>query len=444
MSLPSSTDTYFQGLLSQRLGPDRQIDEELVILITEDVAFQTLCKSYGSADESPDGIARRVLAKAQSLSLDETSPHPWAIWSAVLEDPRFDLVWKRALDELREPLPVIRHSPFERLLAFLSRLKKTGQTASVLPLLLGTAAATSAVWVVPLVHDKVFASESSSHSIDSLRETNVQLQQIHTDLTTIAAKLNTNIVESPAPTSINLDPVIETIQKQSETTRNGLQELEETSRHEVLALESLKQSNNLHLESLANSQEQTRAALGTDLSQLQTTLKSVDGHTNQTTAALTEYSSGAAPYINKTLAESHKEVSIMQRQQTDALALQDIFKKPAFTVDSMKQGASFLLQLRNSSFCLAFQVLQNNRDNVILRYKTINSCASVSAVNALSGSDHDSIRLSSTPRLVSTASGEGPMALYLSLEQARGMTLLPPSGKRSYIGIYTKADWTIR
>lgn len=439
MSVPTASDAYFRGLLSRRLGPDSLIDDELLLLIIEDRDFQSLCTIYSAAKQDAEGVAARVNAKAKLLHLgknEDGTPHNWAIWSAILDDPRFDLVWKRALDDLREPLPIVRHSLFERLLSFFTKLKKSTANASALPLLLFAIAATSAIWAVPVVWDLTRRShvfEPRQPAYPNLSDTNRQLAIMNANLKqlidAISACAQCKGSTPVQPTLQDLSPLIREMEKQRHSSIAGFGSIQDAIHENSKSVISLKESSDVDLKTLTNAEEGIKATLSPD-GELGKKLDLIEQDTKSTA---------------DTLAASQKTVGQIQKTQTDAIALRDTLREYKFTIDNLRTGAIFVLALERAHVCIAFQVIQIARYSVILRHKAIQDCQKTSSTNDIfTTEDHLSIRLNTTPRLISTAGGPGAMGLYLSLEQERDTSVIPPSGKRAFIGAYSKADWTIK
>jgi hypothetical protein len=141
---PQGSDLYFQGLLSKKLGSDKLLDEDLPGLIMDDPEFQVLLDSYANGEHgrvlveaawlklsSGGSVATVPAGMVQAKTADEWMRY--ALWATVLEDPRFDLVWKRAMEETKLPPVATRGSWLAAVLALLKSLQTMGAT-SALPL----------------------------------------------------------------------------------------------------------------------------------------------------------------------------------------------------------------------------------------------------------------------------------------------------------------------
>jgi hypothetical protein len=139
---PQGGDLYFQGLLSKKLGADQLLDEELPGLIVEDPEFQALLDSYANGDHgrilveatwlklcSGGSVTTMPAGTVQAKTADEWMRY--ALWATVLEDPRFDLVWKRAMEETKLPPVATRGSWLAAVLALLKNLQAAGATSSL-------------------------------------------------------------------------------------------------------------------------------------------------------------------------------------------------------------------------------------------------------------------------------------------------------------------------
>jgi hypothetical protein len=469
MVLPPARDLYFQGLLSQKLGADRLVDDELALLIVEDRDFAALCTEYSGGTGAGNGAAKRVAAKAKLLAIDgaDSEPqHRWAVWTAVLEDPRFDLVWKRALDQLREPLPVVRNSLVGRVLAFLSKFKAPGSSPSVLPLVLGTVAATTAIWGAPgalhLAKGAVGFGQEPPLQPPSLDLTAIKLQlaAVNDNLerlaNTAAACMQCRASASLPTQGANSDQFVKALQQASIAVHDEVDSAVQVTRQNSSAVEKLTVS-------VQGLPDKLNGLLNSDTPVNQVWQK-IQVNTATTIEALKEYPAskvgvGASTakdgssktegisqpfYINKTLAESRAITESIRTGQVESADLRAALSGSRFTIDSLEKGAYFLLRETVSTNCVEFQVLQQDWDSVLLKYKPLNSCTAASKAlptQWFKGEPNEgTIRVSTEPRLVF---GKGSSGLYLSLKRTRTVGMAPPIGRRAFLAVYSKSDWDL-
>jgi len=123
-------DNFFRGLVSSRLGSDRILDDELVDLI---VGNQLLDDILDDLCNTPAGWAK--INKA----IEESFPEPIGpreadsdgayervcrlIWVAAVDDPRFNIVLKQALDDAKQPPPIVRGSGLSGVLGILDKIR---------------------------------------------------------------------------------------------------------------------------------------------------------------------------------------------------------------------------------------------------------------------------------------------------------------------------------
>jgi uncharacterized coiled-coil protein SlyX len=120
----SATDDYFRALVSEKLTGDRIPDDDLM----ESIASNPLLASiYDDLYKTPTGKAKitKVIQDAFPGYTDPLTPDTAGrvVWAQAVADPRFGLVLKQALDELRVQPPPVRSSQAGRIAAMLGKIR---------------------------------------------------------------------------------------------------------------------------------------------------------------------------------------------------------------------------------------------------------------------------------------------------------------------------------
>jgi hypothetical protein len=123
----AAQDNFFRGLVSTRLGSDRILDDELVDLI---VGNQLLAEIFDDLCRTPAGKAKIERALAESFPEPNGFGKPEynvagcrMIWIHTVADPRFDIVLKQSLDDVKVPPLVIRGSSLSKVMGVLDKIR---------------------------------------------------------------------------------------------------------------------------------------------------------------------------------------------------------------------------------------------------------------------------------------------------------------------------------
>jgi hypothetical protein len=131
LATDAAQNNFFRGLVSTRLGSDRILDDELVDLIATN---QLLGEIFDEFCHTEAGRAK--IKKAMTEIFPELPPPREGrdyepvesdvcrlVWMQTVDDPRFDIVIKQALDDSKLPPPVVRGSGLSRITGLLDKIR---------------------------------------------------------------------------------------------------------------------------------------------------------------------------------------------------------------------------------------------------------------------------------------------------------------------------------
>jgi hypothetical protein len=104
----ASHDFYFRGLVAAKLGPTEQLDDEILDGVVSNRIFADLCDELCNTGLGRDRLSLGIGSLELTESLDGAPGQEAAIralrhqlWREATSDPRFDLILKHTLDDLR-------------------------------------------------------------------------------------------------------------------------------------------------------------------------------------------------------------------------------------------------------------------------------------------------------------------------------------------------------
>lgn len=122
----SAQDPYFQGLVSSRLGNERKLseDDELLDLVAGSEWMQATFNDLFGTPLGQARIDKAVQDNFKSRASDVTQ-HDLCrlVWELAAADPRFDLILKRALEEVKAPPEEVRGSPLSKIGTVIEKLR---------------------------------------------------------------------------------------------------------------------------------------------------------------------------------------------------------------------------------------------------------------------------------------------------------------------------------
>ena len=125
---------YLRGLLSQHLGPDRLLEDELVDAVLNDRDFRALCDWFDTQPFGQALVAKQLGTLAPAFAgTVRNDARERAYWDTVLTDPQFDPIWKRANEELKTAPEIVRTSLLSRIFSLLGRLKPSSESSPESP-----------------------------------------------------------------------------------------------------------------------------------------------------------------------------------------------------------------------------------------------------------------------------------------------------------------------
>jgi hypothetical protein len=126
----AAQDNFFRGLVSSKLGSDRILDDELIDLIVGnpllDDIFDDLCNSSSGLARIRRAVEESFPTPSGEGEIHEDEYHNAAcrqVWTAAVDDPRFNIVLKQAQDEAKLALPVVRGSGLSGILGVLDKIR---------------------------------------------------------------------------------------------------------------------------------------------------------------------------------------------------------------------------------------------------------------------------------------------------------------------------------
>lgn len=126
----AAQDNFFRGLVSNKLGSDRIVDDELIDLIVSnpllDDIFDDLCNLSSGSARIRKAVEESFSTSSEEGEIPEDEYHNAAcrqVWMAAVDDPRFNIVLKQAQDEAKLPPPVVRGSGLSGILGILDKIR---------------------------------------------------------------------------------------------------------------------------------------------------------------------------------------------------------------------------------------------------------------------------------------------------------------------------------
>jgi hypothetical protein len=116
---------YFRGLVSSKLGNERRLDDndDLIDLVTESDVLESI---YKDLFETQIGRARIKTAaselKSTSTTLDAETLRI-LVWDLAVDDPRFDMLLKQAIEDSKVPPLPVRGSNLSRVSSLLEKIR---------------------------------------------------------------------------------------------------------------------------------------------------------------------------------------------------------------------------------------------------------------------------------------------------------------------------------
>ncbi|RSL18006.1 hypothetical protein EDE15_3562 [Edaphobacter aggregans] len=120
----AASDDYFRALVSEKLTSDRIPDDDLMDTIASNPLLVSI---YDDLYKTPMGKAKITKAIQDSCPGYSDSLAPYVagrvVWAQAVDDPRFGLILKEALNELRIPPMRVRSSQAGRIAAILGKIR---------------------------------------------------------------------------------------------------------------------------------------------------------------------------------------------------------------------------------------------------------------------------------------------------------------------------------
>jgi hypothetical protein len=311
----AAQDNFFRGLVSSKLGSDRILDDELIDLIVGnpllDDIFDDLCNSSSGLARIRRAVEESFPTPSGEGEIHEDEYHNAAcrqVWTAAVDDPRFNIVLKQAQDEAKLALPVVRGSGLSGILGVLDKIRAaltSGASKHSDATLAGSVLA--AILAGALVRPVISGSSAAQPSSPIPAPVNTE---VLSQLTTALNSFNSNV----AVQTVALNVLKENVLKQTEAINRLPQ-----SYGNVITTWQKNNSENLYLK----------------IGDLNSSLNRVENDVTQ---------------INEVLASTNRDVKTLQGQVDFATKIKDALDQIAYGIGPADQKATDPLpSLRKSS-----------------------------------------------------------------------------------------------